>query len=530
MPGPTYASKYLASGMTADSFVPFGFGAREDRANRVEAAAKRRVSPELLRILAEQQQVFGMSPARQQALDDLALSGTVAVVTGQQTGVLLGPLYTLYKAVSAVLVARLLQRETSRRCVPIFWLQTEDHDFEEIATVRTWCGAGLDVTTSLPVGASTKTSVAQRRLGPEISEQLAQVFSMLESSPAATEVRALVAECYRPGVLVADAFARVLATLFADEGLLIFSPRDPRVAHMAQPVFEWSVLQRQEIESALAKREALLEQSSISVQVRLRPGSPLCFFHHPTALDGRSRFEVDADDVNLLPNAGTLKYQQLLDAVKREPFRFSTSALLRPLFQDWLFPTAAYVGGAAEVGYFAQLMPLYGLLNLEPPLVVPRDRFRLVPKTVRRALDSLGLTTSQFEQLSATSSASAIEGMDSTPSAEWLAELQTRLTAFQSSAAALDPALARAVQRTEHSIARAMDRLSSRYRRTLRQRDADAIRRRALIQHALLPQGQPQERMYSFVGFAAETGLRQLMSGLFEQADPLQTHLKEVRL
>src|SRR4029079_10229850 len=127
-----FSSSYLAREAIARRFIPVDFRSPEDRVARVRAAAARSVDPTLVAVLREQQDRLPESPGRAQGVDALA-RGAAVVATGQQVGLFLGPLYGLYKAASAVAMARALGREAGAPCVPLFWLQTEDHDFAEIA-------------------------------------------------------------------------------------------------------------------------------------------------------------------------------------------------------------------------------------------------------------------------------------------------------------------------------------------------------------------------------------------------------------
>jgi len=177
----------------------------------------------MLDVLREQQSALPASAARQASLDALAKGGVAVVATGQQVGLFLGPLYTFYKAASAVAVARALAAESGVGCVPLFWLQTEDHDFAEIRTCAVAGPDGKPVRLELAQDreADSRVSVAQRCLGPEIDAVLDQLGSLLDGQPGAEEVLAILRAQYRPGRSLAAAFAGVLATLFADEGLIL---------------------------------------------------------------------------------------------------------------------------------------------------------------------------------------------------------------------------------------------------------------------------------------------------------------------
>lgn len=525
-----YNQAFLANQLRSDSFLPYGFGAQADRSNRVNAAAQRRVSPEVLQLLRTQNAELPASPAREANLDALSQAGTTVVVTGQQVGLLLGPLYTLYKAATAVVVARQLQAETGRRCVPLFWLQTEDHDFVEIASALSWSPQGL-VRLQVPDEGVERTSVAQRTTPAQLPVLLEPLATSLEGLPHAAEVLALIGRAYRPGRPLAQAFAHLLSSLFAEHGLVLFDPRTPLVATLAAPLIRRSIVERKRLASMLDQRASELTAAGHVVQVHLRAAAPLSFFHLGDAYGPRYRLDEGATGFQLPPAGEVISEGELLRVLDADPLRFSTSALLRPLLQDTLFPTAAYVGGPAEIGYFAQMLPLYGAFELEPPLVVPRARFRLVLPTTRRVLDALGLTGAEAErpvdELVQRLASKALPD-DAAPSVAWLAEVEAKLGTFEQHAA--DAGLKKAAKRTRATLLRGIGRLERRYQRLVATNDTilqDRVRRLA---EALFPDGAPQERQLCFAAFAAAVGPRQLVNTVVGLVEPLKPAVKEIAL
>ncbi|TMQ06373.1 MAG: bacillithiol biosynthesis cysteine-adding enzyme BshC, partial [Deltaproteobacteria bacterium] len=330
---------------------------------RAVARSRRPLAPEVHRVLVAQNARLPASPARDAHLEALR-TGAAAVVTGQQVGLFLGPLYTLYKAASAVVFARMLAARTGAPVVPVFWLQTEDHDLPEIASVTVPGRAGA-TTLAVPVDAGNRIAIAHCRLPPEIDGCLDALAEALAdgqaASPHAVAHVARLRRHYRPGARWADAFAGVLAELFAPEGLVMIDPREPALAAAVAPVHARALAEAGPIAAALVANDAELERAGFATAVHVRPGAPLSFFHPAGPLGPRVRLEPvpgrpGGDDAFAEVGGGAVHSRaELLAALAADPLRFSTSALLRPIAQDTLLPTAAYVGGPAEVGYFAQL-------------------------------------------------------------------------------------------------------------------------------------------------------------------------------
>jgi len=501
---------------------------------RAVARARRPLAPEVHRVLVAQNARLAPSPARDANLETLR-RGAAAVVTGQQVGLFLGPLYTLYKAASAVVLARALAERTGEPVVPVFWLQTEDHDLPEIASVTVPCRAGV-ATLAVPVDPANRIAIAHCGLPAEIDGCLDALAEALADGHARTshadEHLARLRRHYRPGAAWADAFAGVLAELFAPEGLVMIDPREPALARKVAPVHARALADAAPIAAALLANDAALAAEGFATAVHVRPGAPLSFYHPAGALGPRVRLEPAAGGGGFAECGGGAVHApgELAAALAADPLRFSTSALLRPIVQDTLLPTAAYVGGPAEVAYFAQLAPLYRAFDRAPPLVVPRARFRIVDERPRRLLDRLGLTVADAER----------------PEAELLARLRgpglgaaevgARLLApflaahgeLATALAGTDPAIAKALARTRGSVERAIGKLAGKVERAALYRDAalvDAVRR---LRGLLVPDGAPQERKHGLAGFASRAGDRTIVERVLAAIDPFDPSLREL--
>ncbi len=541
-----FSSSYLAGEEIARRFIALDFRSGADRVARARAAAERRISPQLLPVLRDQQAALPPSRARAHNLAALGAGRTAVVATGQQVGLFLGPLYGFYKAASAIAVARALEAESGVRCVPLFWLQTEDHDFTEIASATVAGGGGAPVKLSLPgePPAEARVSVAHRRLPAEVGALLDTLAELLGAGPAAKETLALLRAHYTVGRPIAQAFAGVLAELFADEGLLIFDPREARVAALAAPIYREALGACTTLGQRLDEQGAALAEAGFERQIPLRPGCALVFGHRGSAHGPRFRMErtegSGTSAWRLTGADGAFSDQEVAQALAHEPLRFSTSALLRPIVQDTLLPTAAYVGGLAEVSYFAQTGPLYEHFRLAMPLIVPRGRFRCLDAHTRRRLRELGLAADDvarpqaelLARLPHTASPELPSAADL--AARVAAEIAPAVEQIAAAATALNPKdrnLARAAERTRAQVARALARLTGRYGRKLAEREGVALGRLARVQNALAPGGVPQERAYAWPSLAGRLGpaaLKALVFARLTAVGPFTTALQDL--
>jgi bacillithiol biosynthesis cysteine-adding enzyme BshC len=499
--GAPFAPPFLAGEPRAVALLRDGF--RRPDAWREEAAARRGfpIAPEVLRAV----RFHGEAGRRNR--DALAERGTLAVVTGQQAGLFLGPLYTFYKALTAVAWARAIERETGARTVPVFWLQSEDHDYAEIAS----CTAAPGLRLSLPLDGGD-CSVSHRKLPAEVLALVAQLETALSPLPFASEVLPVVAETYAPGRSPVDAFAELLGRLFADEGLLLFDPRDEGVARASAPLYETALRRAEELEAVLVRRGDELARAGLTEQVQLRRGSPLVFFHGDSPAGSRKRVPLE-------------RREELLQAARQEPLRLSSSALLRPIVQDALLPSVAYVGGPAELGYLAQCAPLYPAFGVRPALAVPRARFRIVDPRTASLLKSLGLSPSDVE---APRDQLFVRLGSRTANPSLHEELLGELPRILAAAAVRHPALERSARRTRLSVERATAKFVARHARLLGQEDDTIAARVDRLQAALYPDGAPQERVDSLPYHAARHGIAALKTLALERIQPGTTAVEDL--
>ena len=348
----------------------------------------------LVEVLLEQNERWGLDDATRAHIEALREPEAVAVVTGQQVGLLTGPLYTPYKTITAVQLARQMAEETGRPVVPVFWLEGGDHDLEEVTGIKIlrqnevvalrYTGHTLPEEGNLgPVGRLTLTK--------QIEAVLREVEETLPPSDFHDALLQSLRDAYQPGTTLLDAFARFMRSLFPEAGLVFMDPDDARFKRLAAPLFRCEIEDYQTAHDALATVSADLEQD-FHAQVKTRPTN--LFLINGT---GRHALDADGDGFTLRGTDETFTREELLALLDDAPERFSPNVVLRPLMQDLLLPTAAYVAGPGEVAYFAQYKPLYAWAGQPMPIVYPRASVSLVESKVQKVLDRYGLDVAAFE-------------------------------------------------------------------------------------------------------------------------------------
>ncbi len=342
---------------------------------------------QVARILERQNQSWGASAKTLSNLDRLR-QGAAAVVTGQQVGLFGGPMFALYKALTAVKLAE----EASAAgidAVPVFWLATYDHDLAEVNHVALPATDGtLQVlaTSSHDVPGAPVSAV---RLGEEIVPVVEQAVALLGENEAAQFLK----ECYRPGETLGSAFARLYTRIFADWGVIVLDASDPELGRISVPMYRAAVEHAVELSDALLKQGTALEAAGYHQQVKVTESSVLLFTTRNGARvpihrrDHAEEFVIDGEAA-----AERLSRKDLLSQIEAHPEQFSPNVLLRPIVQDYLLPTLAYTGGAAETAYFAQAAAVYKSLSDRITPVIPRFSATIIEPKVQRLLEKHALS------------------------------------------------------------------------------------------------------------------------------------------
>jgi bacillithiol synthase len=341
----------------------------------------------VVEVLREQNQRLApgnaLDPVTARNLDRLA-SGAVAIVTGQQVGLFSGPSYSIYKAVSAL---RWAEHITARGtdAVPIFWLATEDHDLAEVNHAD-WNTRAGPAHYELPLRKEDDgRRVGEVILGEAVTSLVEKAAASLEG-PFADEIARALRESYTPRDTYGSAFGKLMARLLAGRGIILIDPLDARLHRLAAAVYRRALDEADTLRDALLARSKELEHTGFHAQVKVTRETTLLFYN----VDGR-RQPLRRRNGNFTAGKATFTPDQLRAAIENSPEAFTANVLLRPVIQDSILPTAAYIGGPAEIAYMAQAQVAYKSLLGRMPAILPRAGFTLVEPGVARMLTKYSL-------------------------------------------------------------------------------------------------------------------------------------------
>jgi bacillithiol biosynthesis cysteine-adding enzyme BshC len=448
-----------------------------------------------------------------EALRSLAVPGTVAVVTGQQVGLFSGPAYTIFKALTAVRVAGHLKQQ-GIPAVPIFWLATEDHDLAEVDHAWVFnqnaAPSRIAVTNSVvnggPVGDVTLNALPW-----------AELAAGLGDLPFASEVVRHLESAYRPGVTLGSAFRCFLQDLLRGCGLLYLDPLAPAIREMAAPFLADATAQIPELVEAVRRRNAELNAAGYHAQVQVEDDSSLLFL-----LNEGKRTAIRSGEGRFTSRDRSYSVADLQAMAER----LSPNALLRPVMQDFLLPTASYIGGPSEVAYVAQAQVLYQRLLGRMPVIFPRNSFTLLDVRASKLLDRYDLDLLDIldhEEAVRSRIATRLVPHDLSDRFQSLvSSTEHSLGDLRAQLSQFDPTLEAASKKSSAKILYQMKRLAQKTAREALRRDERASREASYLIDMVYPHRHLQERLYSIVPFLAKHGwdLPERLLGLTQLACP----------
>ncbi len=433
----------------------------------------------------------------------------LAVVSGQQAGLFTGPLYTIYKALSAVKLAGCL-RQRGTKAVPVFWMATEDHDFPEVAKAEF---IGRDcrlVSVDVPFELHREGHpVGQVTLDQSINAVVDRLLELLPTSEFTADLEALLKDAWKPGRGYGEAFARMMTSLLGRHGLILLDPLDKTLKQLAAPLYANAASRAQEIANALEARSRELETAGYHAQVMASASSFPLFLHDAAgARHALVRTEDGKYKTKDLETAYTA--EELARLASSEPERFSPNVTLRAVVQDYLLPTVAYLGGAAEIAYFAQTTEVYRMLERPVTPILPRSGLTLIERHTGRVLERYGLSIEDLFSGSDSVLSRVVEehlGADTAKTfTETEASVNGELDKLREKLRTVDPTLADALETGRRKINYQLEGLRSRFHRAQMSRDEALQRQLERAFDQLYPNKELQERHINITSLLTRHG------------------------
>jgi bacillithiol biosynthesis cysteine-adding enzyme BshC len=435
---------------------------------------------------------------------------TIVVATGQQLGIFGGPLYTIYKSITAIkLCNHLKEKYDEFNFVPIFWLEGDDHDFDEARNFSLLNNENQILNMKYDDGQLDEVNRGAIGL-LKFNQNIENVFTELNAGLRETEFKTplleLLRSIYQPGKTFLESFRELMIQLFDEFGLIVFNPTDSAVKKILYPLFVKEMTEFGDHTGLLVERSAELEEV-YHAQVKVKP---INLFY----IEEHERLSIEPTETGEYRLKGKRKkftQEELLKQLEFSPEKFSPNVLFRPICQDFLFPTAFYVGGPGEISYFAQVSPLYKIYDIDEPCIYPRSSATIVEKGVKTILEKNNLEyvdifTEEDElikKIVSTSSELNLEALFQNTTDEINSSLNQIIQLLPLIDKTLGDLTVKSKQRIEETLnvlkAKAIEAEKKKYETTIRQVSK--------VRNVLFPNSNLQERELNWIYFSNKYGI-----------------------
>jgi bacillithiol biosynthesis cysteine-adding enzyme BshC len=471
-------------------------GAWADTIARVHAVP--RATPGLAGMLRSQLERRGAPAAALAAAAAFESPTTVAVVTGQQAGLFGGPLYTLHKALTAIKLARQVSAAHGVTAVPIFWIDSEDHDWEEVRRCTVLDDDQTPHTiTAADVAGAGEQPIARLTLDGQAAQATTDLAAVLPATDYTADLLALLRTAYVSGRGMSEAFGVVLDHVLGPYGLVVYDAADPAAKPFARELFKKALADPGRTSALASATGAALESRGYHAQVTATTEAA------PLFLINGSRQSIRYRGDTAIVGEREMPLSELTALADSAPERFSPNVLLRPLVQDTIFPTVCYVGGPSELAYLGQLRDVYAHFAVPMPLVAPRASASVVDSAALRFLAKHDIPFPHFQrqdeltlnQLLESQLPKAVE----TSFGDAGAAIAERLEAVTAAARVVDATLEGAARSTLGKMQHDLQALHGKVVHAAKKKDETLRRQFNRTQTQLFPNGHPQERELGLV-------------------------------
>lgn len=446
-----------------------------------------------------------------ESIERLKIDGAVTITTGHQLNIFGGPLYSIYKIASVINLCRQLNEDGGVSVVPVFWLASEDHDFEEIASVSvrgnkyTW-----EHTSGPAVGQIDCSGLI------ELLESIKNEYTDLIGPSTLEEFKSFYASKN-----LADAHFKLITSLFKDTELIVLDADNSSlkklfVPHMLNEINEGV---QKHVESANKELEEVYKAQAHARDVNL-------FY---LTQNSRERIVKKDDAYTTADLQCSWTKEELESELKEHPERFSPNVIMRPMYQETILPNIAYVGGGGELAYWLQLKAAFKSIEIDYPILVLRQSFALIEDKVARKIDQLGLTTEDiFADRDALKEKAREEAFGEIDLSNYLKSMNELYDAIKSEGKSIDANLEKTVESTRVDAENRIHALEKKFKRAQRQQLNVFTSRLETIDASLFPNNGLQERSASVLEYYS--AIKANLPRIIEESNPLDKTFKLLKI
>lgn len=467
------------------------------------------IRTEITNILKEQYANIRISHQTEINIESLNSTKTIAVVTGQQLGIFGGPLYTFYKIMTAIkLCSHFKNKFEGYNFVPVFWLEGDDHDFNEINHMSTLDPNNQVATIFYNDGNDEETnrgSVGNIALNENFNATLEEFYVNLKPTEFSEELKNIISDCYKTGESFKSAFRSLLHKIFDEYGLVLFDPQDVKVKKLLKPVFLKEIEDYRDHTKISVERSAQLEEI-YHAQVKVKPVN---LFYG----DSTGRFLIEPDDhfFKLKNKKKKFTKDELTDLISSQPELFSPNVILRPICQDYLLPTGLYVAGPGEINYFAQVIPFYDVFNVVQPVIYPRASATILEKNTSGIVSKYNLSINNFFNTDNMLNQKVINSLSEVDIQKLFASVAENINesieSLRIPVTEIDKTLVDLLDKTKEKFEQQLFFINQKIDKAQERKHETIVRQLEKVKNSVFPENALQERVINFTYFANKYGI-----------------------
>ncbi|WP_223700326.1 bacillithiol biosynthesis cysteine-adding enzyme BshC [Sutcliffiella deserti] len=444
-------------------------------------------------------------------IEKLRRDDALVVVAGQQAGLLTGPLYTISKIISIIKLAEEQESKLGVPVLPVFWIAGEDHDYQEINHINVPQNNNIEKI-ALHMKSAGKKMISELDFHKgDIQEWVNKILHTYGETPYTKDIKALLNQSVESSSSLVDFFAHLITNLFKGTGLILVNASDPGLRKLETPYFHTLLSKNREITAEVTKSQNKLVDLGHTPMLEVQPDSMNIFYHLHE--ERELLYWNEASQTAITKNSSVeFSLEELYENIEKHPERFSNNVVTRPIMEEFLFPTLAFIGGPGEISYWAELENAFKVVNLEMPPVVPRLSFTIVERHIDSTIRELGENLEGILK----------EGLEDKRKA-WLAEQELDETVsqmeqhmkeylevhhkFKDTSKVLMPHLQSNFEKNWNLIDRQFLYIKRLLERSAYEKHENIMKKYHRVELALVPNGIPQERVWNIYYYLNEYGL-----------------------